>query len=68
MTGYDAHTEQEIIVESGQPGMRHARHRKKSTRHKMCVLYFSAVFDRRIIRSNQCSANVQSRCGQRHVQ
>ena len=61
MIGYDADTEQQTIVENGQPGMRHAR-------HKMGVLYFSAICDRRIIRSNQCLANAQSRCGQRHVQ
>ena len=29
MIGYDAHTEQERIVESGQPGMRHARLQKE---------------------------------------
>ena len=68
MIGCDAHTEQERIMENGQPGMRHARQRKRSTKHKMGVLHFSAIFDRRIIRSNQCLANAQSRCGQKHVQ
>jgi len=41
MTGYDAHTEQEIIVESCQPGMMHARHRKKKVPGIKCVFYIS---------------------------